>query len=196
MISIRVTLSPSDACWQLPLETLRGWPVCLTGWILPTAPLDAGVPAEVGSLLLSPILPRFKVTFPIGQGDLLTTSELKPALRIFETEGFAWDQMAQAAFMSPLDQPAPRVGENDIRAILKQSFDPARLRDAGVSGLLLPAVDGDFAAFTFFEGSLPAFLTAFEHECLNQGAAFEMVPENQFKRTAWYASPLASGLEK
>jgi hypothetical protein len=204
--AIRVTRNPTDSCWQLPLKSLAGWPVCLVGWVLKDAPIDAGVPAEVAAILLRGLLTHWRITFFDEEFAVDTPStfplrpaaDLETALRLFETVRFAWDQMNQAAFLSPLDHPSPRIRNDQVRRVLDRTlFDPAQIQsESGVTGLLLPAVDGDFAAFSFFDESMPVFLSALEQECVTSGVGFEALSEHQFKNAAWYASPLAPGAAK
>lgn len=203
VIAVRATLNPASPWWQLPLNNLQGTPVALIGWILETPPIDGGILAPVASILSRAITALRRITFLDGNAPrssqakfpLRTTSEPDVAVEMFDMAYFSWSLQSQIGFLSRLDAAPPSLTDKQVRAAL-DDIDPLPLSQLGVTGVLLPGVDGDFAALALFDSSWPEFERHLREQCSRAGVEWAIMPEADFKNTAWFASPLAPGVRR
>jgi hypothetical protein len=63
VVELRFTEQPHDPCWQLHPSTLQAAQFGLLGWICTRAPIDAGVPDEVVSIVSDVLVRRCRVSF-------------------------------------------------------------------------------------------------------------------------------------
>lgn len=124
-----------------------------------------------------------KPTFP-----LLCTESPTVAARLFASDDFDWSQRGQLALLSPRDAPPPRLSHALFDALWNDSAPPsgATLSEAGLTGFVSPAVDGDFAQIVAFSDPLwEALLDALAGECAAAGIALSRVDEAAFRKTRW-----------
>ncbi len=203
LIALRATMNPTGDWWQLPLNNLQGTPVALIGWILEAPPIDGGIPAPAASILVQAITALRRITFLDGGAPrkgrvkfpLRTTAEPEVAMEMFDMGYFSWSLQSQIGFLSRLDAPPPALTDKHVRAAL-DDIDPLSLAEPGVTGVLLPAVDGDFAALALFDSSWPELERSLQEQCSRAGVEWAIMPEADFRSTAWYASPLAPGVRR
>jgi hypothetical protein len=178
--AILVCLDRYGSQWQLPMKLAPEVRHCVVGWQTTPPLIDAGVPDDVARILVSALLKHALVTFPVRSGggiSFVHTCRADVALQAFHTEYFDWSQRGQVIFLSPVDAPSPRVSE----AHLDLAQDGERfltLTDFGITGIVLPGVDGDVAGiFTFAGKLLDELLAALRAACEDAGAGFRNVTE-------------------
>ncbi len=186
-------MNPTDLRWDLPLAALRGLSTGLLGWALEMEPVDAGVPFEMQVLLTQTLCAHWKLTFPDENGvthanglRVTSTTDPREALRLFDQVEFPWSQRGQLALLSATNQVSPDLSSRKARELLdgKRTL----LGDfPGACGVLLPAVDGDFAAVSLSDNVWSQFVNAFAVECSRNCVQWDMITETQFLETAWYA---------
>ncbi|MGI8742118.1 MAG: hypothetical protein ACR2NN_06035 [Bryobacteraceae bacterium] len=203
LIGLRATLNPTSPWWQLPLASLQDSQGVLIGWILETPSVDDGIPAAAATILVRAITALRRITFLDGEAPkkwrvkfpLRTTSDPEIAMSMFDMAYFSWSLQSQIGFLSRLDAPPPALTDKQVRAAFDR-LDPLSLAQLGVTGLLLPAVDGDFAALALFDGSWPGIERNLQEQCSQAGVQWDIILEAEFKDTAWFASSLAPGLRR
>jgi hypothetical protein len=212
VLDLLVAMQPSDPVWELPLAELQGAALAIVGWVQTEAPRDAGVPRPVANVLAGALTARYNVTYPKPAGKaevegagaawgpvpggwgrtlrpgiaLFSTHQAERAAELFETELFVWSRKTQLATLSPIDAP-PALSYSAVRQLLDRRFDVRRIAsEAGIEGLLLPGVDGDFAALCCFRDGLEAALANLRRECEGRKIGFQIVPESDFRSTQWF----------
>jgi hypothetical protein len=174
---IFVCLDGIDRRWELPLVPS---PVqsCLVGWRIAPISTDAGVPDGVARILANTLVKHALVTFPTRTGGrvrFVHASHADDVRRAFDTEYFDWTQRGQVMFLSPPDSPPPKISESHLDI----AQDGARLHTLagmGVTGVVLPGVDGDVAGiYTFAGGLQDALLTSLRIVCADVGATCRVV---------------------
>jgi hypothetical protein len=121
---------------------------------------------------------------------LLATSDPAVAENLFYNEKFSWELRAQRVFFSPIEV-LPDLDYRHVSTVFNwaSNLDVVRhFRGTNVVGMLLPAVDGDFAELLVFdEVQWPSLQQALSQECAAQGIDFQIVDESTFKQTTWFA---------
>jgi hypothetical protein len=119
---------------------------------------------------------------------LICTSSPEMARHLFNAERFAWELKSQIVFFSNLDSEPPSLAYSHIENIMNgRIVDRFKLSESGASGLMLPAVDGDFAQFVFFdEPNWQAVQEELRRECESFGIEWKTVSESEFKNTSWF----------
>jgi hypothetical protein len=153
----------------------------MVAWRAVPPPLDAGVPESVRRLLARALVSQALVTFPEGRGSKFTfiqTDQAEEAQRAFDAEYFDWTQRGQAIFLSPLKSSPPSLVKRHIEIAFKpEGF--SKLAGLGVTGLILPGVDGDVAGiYTFGAGFQKELVDSVRHECDRAHVGFRKVTEN------------------
>jgi hypothetical protein len=176
---IFVCLDRIDRRWELPLAPS---PVesCLLGWRVVPISTHAGVPEVVAGILANTLVKHALVTFPTrakGRVRLVHASHADDVRRAFDTEYFDWTQRGQVMFLSPPDSSPPEISESH----LAMTQDGARLHTLaaiGVTGVVLPGVDGDVAGiYTFAGGLQDALLSSLRMACAGVGATCRVVTD-------------------
>ncbi len=195
-IALRLTMNPLSLWWELPLARLAGTFTGLIGWVLERPPVDDEVPAEVRSILLSSLCSYWKISFleeraePLRRRSfgLVTASDAEAAYRMFDAPGFDWNMRAQIGLLSPIDEPPPAVDPKQAFGVLDKKGPPAKtlLQNTFVRGLLLPGVDGDFAAISLFDNQWPQLVHTLEGECSQRNVDWDIISETQFQNSEWY----------
>lgn len=145
--------------WELPLEIPADANLAVLGWRVQPAPVDAGPPEEFVRVFSEALIRHARVSFfaPAPQRPwlldrwlsrsrgatrvLIHTSDAGQLRQLFTNPELDWCLRATAAFLSPLDAPAPVLGIEDLeRALAGRAYADWRAR--GISGLVLPGVDG------------------------------------------------------
>jgi hypothetical protein len=119
---------------------------------------------------------------------LICTSSPEVAARLFYTEHFVWNLKTQVGVLSNLDGPPPALSYTWLSDLLdRKPFDlEGFATETQAQGFLRPGVDGDFAGLTVFRHAVWTKLE--EHlaeECRRVGAAWEIISEQEFKKTVW-----------
>ena len=179
-LDVFVCLDQRDSRWELPVATIAGVYRCMVAWRAVPPPLDAGVPVDVRQLLARALVSQALVTFPEGRGRKFTfihTDQADQAQRAFDAEYFDWTQRGQAIFLSPLKSSPPAL----LKTHIDIAFQPegfSELLGVGVTGLVLPGVDGDVAGiYTFGAGFRKDLIDAVRRECERAHVGFRNVPE-------------------
>jgi hypothetical protein len=163
--------------------------VALVGWLTDAPAVDAGVPPLVRALLARALTRHYRVTFPYGEASettlLRSTTDPQLAGELFDAPPFSWSAKAQFAVLSPLDAAPPRLSRALLERLLRREpIEPNAM--AGASGMLVPAVDGDFAALIQFDGVLIDRLqSALAAECAGSGLSWDILPEAEFRAVNW-----------
>jgi hypothetical protein len=118
----------------------------------------------------------------------MCTARSEVATRLFYTEHFDWNLKTQVGVLSKRDGPPPALSYTWVSDLLdRKPLDPESFAtETQAQGLLLPGVDGDFAGLTVFKQAVWTKLE--EHlaeECRSVEAAWEIIPEQEFKKTVW-----------
>ena len=151
--------------------------------------VNAGVPVSVQKILTRALCAHWQMTFPDSTDRTLhvtTTSDPEVAMRLFDQTRFPWINRAQLAFLHTLPS-FPLIRERTIQELLsarKSAHD--FLTRYGMVGLLLPAVDGDFAAISFLDNQWSLLATTLQQECSRTGAAWDIISETEFRHSSWY----------
>lgn len=122
---------------------------------------------------------------------LVCTSRSNVAAQLFFTDHFIWNLKTQVGILSRRDCSPPTVSYQRVRDVLdRRLFDPWQFAsEARAQGILLPGVDGDFAALSVFEsdvlGKIQEYLI---EECSAAKVNWEVVRESEFKRTVWFVA--------
>jgi hypothetical protein len=208
LLGLRCTLDPMDRAWQLPAASIRNTTVALIGWVLERPRIDGGPPAAAAAILADALTAHWRVTFlddevpgaarwiraawwrrltgRIASPPLHSVSEPEPMMRMFQAGLFGWTMQGQAAFLSARDDGAPDLTGRQVEAVLDGRFDPVRLRDdARIAGVMIPAVDGDYAAISTFDASWPTLEESLRRECSRRDVGWEIVTEAEFSSRPW-----------
>jgi hypothetical protein len=116
---------------------------------------------------------------------LLSTTSAEPAARLFASFPFSWEMKAQVAILSDLDAPPPDLSYEAVESLLNRETIDVRalVAEAQARGLLLPAVDGDFAALIVFDSTLlRVMVEALAEECGRAGVGWQTVMESALLR--------------
>lgn len=117
-----------------------------------------------------------------GEFPLVCTRSPTIAAQLFDQDPFPWHLLGQAALLSELDRPPPDVDATLLRAIFAGRIEPRDFAASGVDGLLLPAVDGDFAGlFAFTDVRWTAALQGLETAARAAGAGWRRLGEPELK---------------
>lgn len=102
--------------------------------------------------------------------------------QFFASPDFDWSLRATAAFLSPIDAPAPVLSIEDLEnALAGRCYDrwPAR----GIVGLVMPGVDGQvLGAYAFNASVWRLWKEGLCEEARRHGIAWRDVDENAFAR--------------
>ena len=104
---------------------------------------------------------------------------------------FSWALKAQRLFLSARNVlPVLSYEQVDIAFERPESLNcDDMVRNARVLGLILPAVDGDFAGIiSFSETFWDSLISEFEAECRANQLTWFVVDEATFAATSWFAT--------
>ena len=172
-----------DSVWELPVAVPQV-SRCLLAWRTTPVPLDAGMPLSVASLFASALASHALVSFATGvRGHVSFVHASRPedVLQAFAEPYFNWSRRAQVIFLSAAESEPPALSERHLRlAYESEAFDV--LSSIGVTGLLLPGVDGDVAGLYAFSRNLGDRLTSgFKKACADVGADWRSVSESELR---------------
>jgi hypothetical protein len=156
---------------------------CLFGWAESTPAIEGGIPECAVSILATALLRQACVTFPIKKGRrvvFVASRTLDTASEAFHDGYFNWSQRGQVVFLSPPDSPVAPLTERHLDvAEDADRFD--QLADIGVTGVVVPGVDGDVAGIYTFDAGLRDRLISSVRTASNEaGAEFQIVSEAEF----------------
>lgn len=179
--AILVCFDHSDGRWELPVAVSAGLRRCLIGWQTSPPPVDAGIPEDVARLLASTLVSHALVTFPTRTGrrgfSFVHASRADDAQRAFNAEYFNWSQRGQVIFLSLAEAPPPALSEEHLR-LATDGESLHKLAGAGVTGVVLPGVDGDVAGiYTFTYNLRGELLAGLRAACERAGVQFRDVTE-------------------
>ena len=130
-----------------------------------------------------------KPSFP-----LICTTSPTTAIQLFLTGGFDWSQRGQLVLLSDREAPPPRLSYQLFLDLWQGRAPPASetlVQQAGLSGFVSPAVDGNFAQIVAFAEPLwQSLLQAWVEECAAAGIDWRQAGEAEFKKTRWFLDPL------
>lgn len=196
LVAVLVCKDRQVSHWELPTPPV-GWSLCVLGWKVSPASLDAGVPKAAAIVFGDALAKVATVSFFARPGQPSTLHRLLslravPRLRqtrdpreieeLFDDDYFHWSQKAQAAFLSPPLAPRPSLGIEDIKhALGGESYTQFRARN--VLGVLVPGVDGDVAGlYTTDAGFRHHICSSLEETVVARGAEFLVTDQEQFDR--------------
>jgi hypothetical protein len=116
---------------------------------------------------------------------LLSTTSAEPTARLFASFPFSWEMKTQVAILSDLNASPPGLSYEAVESLLNRATIDVRalVTEAQARGLLLPAVDGDFAALIVFDSTLlGAMVEALADECSRAGVGWQTVMESALLR--------------
>jgi hypothetical protein len=125
---------------------------------------------------------------------LISTSAAEKGRSIFNAEPFVWEFGSQIVFLSAADAPPPAIQFDHVDRIFQAELLNRDRLDlpSNITGLLLPAVDGDFVEVVAFDEQLwQTLLRDLDSECTKMGVRWSVVSENEFKGTRWFQKPLS-----
>jgi hypothetical protein len=144
--------------------------VALLGWLVRPATVDAGLPDGFAQLLADVLTQHVRVSLFSGApqrrgllerwfshphakpGALVHTRDPGRVREFFASTAFDGSLRATAAFLSPLDAPAPELAGEDLEnALAGRAYDGWRAR--GIVGLVMPGVDGQVLGVYAFDTS-------------------------------------------
>jgi hypothetical protein len=181
IMTILVCLDYHDVRWELPIEVAAGLCRCLVAWQVNPPPVDGGVPEGVAKVMASTLVSQALVTFPTRTRNLgisfVHASHAGDMQQAFDAEYFIWSQRGQVIFLSPAQAPPPTLSEKHFH-LATNGDSLHKLADTGVTGVVLPGVDGDVAGiYTFTSQLLKELLTGLRAACDRIGAQFQEVTE-------------------
>jgi hypothetical protein len=143
------------------------------------------IPRGQGCVVKPPPLKRAlrRPTFP-----LIATGDPDLAESLFYADGFSWELRGQMALLFPTGSAPPPVTYDALEAVFGgEPIDRDHMQlPAGLLGLLLPAVDGDFAQVIALDE--PFWLTLPEmlaEECRRAALGWSVISQEEFKGTKW-----------
>jgi hypothetical protein len=102
---------------------------------------------------------------------------------LFEQDAFPWHLRGQAVLLSDGERPPPKVSVGLLRAIFGGCVAASDCLGEAVDGLLLPAVDGDFAGlYTFTQARWSAVIRALEAAESSHGTVLHRLTEREMKQ--------------
>ena len=222
VVGLRFVIDPKDPDWALHTFDHDKIHSGLLGWIMATPPVEGGVPNEVGALICRVLCRSFSLTFTYTSAppppDIATLISLRSPLaaRWFANQpnitlahttsasfarhlfdgGFSWTQQAQIVFLSSPGAPPPAVTAQQVYNLLERNktHPDALAETLGISGLMFPAVDGDFAEVMLLDDAqFDALLDEFKKECAALNIEWRIVTEQQFRQTRWIHAKANTG---
>lgn len=181
--SLLVCVDYREPIWELPIAVAPGVTRGLIGWQTSPSPVDAGLPPAVASLLASALTEHALLSFPEIEGRrtvFVNARGAEVARRAFDSEYFDWSRRAQVIFLSPREAPPPSLSDVHLR-LSQDAQSMHELSGAGVTGLLLPGVDGDVAGlYTFNDDLWNESIAALRMACQGAGVEWRSVTETEF----------------
>lgn len=114
---------------------------------------------------------------------VVSTSNPKVALHLFDASYFSWVLQGQSVFLSGLSDPLPDLKEVVSRAWQKKYEDAPleAINDYSLMGIMRPGVDGDVAGFLFRSVThKESFLRSLREEAESNGMQFKFCNEAEF----------------
>jgi hypothetical protein len=122
---------------------------------------------------------------------LICTRAPATAVQLFEQDAYPWHLRGQAVLLTRADQRPPNVSAEMLRAIFDGRIEAPDFVDRGVDGLMLPAVDGDFAGlFAFDSAHWTSMTAALEVAVKSTHGGWRRLSEPEMKLA--FSSPAAS----
>lgn len=149
-------------------------------------------PQSGGSTWSCVVKPTGIISSRLKKGYPLVTTRNPPLVQALISDGdFSWALKAQRLFLSaPNVLPVLSYEQVDIAFERPESLNcDDMVRNARVLGLILPAVDGDFAGIiSFSETFWDSLISEFEAECRANQLTWSVVDEATFAATSWFAT--------
>ncbi|MGA9918233.1 hypothetical protein [Paraburkholderia sp.] len=157
------------------------------GWTTRTSLVESGMPGAVASVFANALVKCALVTFPTHtlqrRNSFFHTRRPDDVQGAFNAEFFNWSLRGQVIFLSPVEAKPPALSSKHLD-LANNAKQLSKLADVGVTGVVLPGVDGDVAGiYTFSDDFLQDLLSQLKSECERAGAQWREVTEVQFFET-------------
>lgn len=179
--AILVCFNYVNSQWELPIGQTNGVQRCLVAWKINPLPTDSGIPDEVAKILASTLASQALITFPTHKSlrgiSFVHTNNFEDVREAFGADYFVWSCRGQVIFLSPKESSPPVLFRKHLE-LATDSKSLFKLTDRGVTGIVLPGVDGDVAGiYTFNDKLRDALLAELKARCEQSDVPFHEVSE-------------------